>query len=163
LKIAYTDYGPLAHSDQNRENPCFLCARLRRKRLFELATEAGCNKIALGHNKDDLIETLFINMCYAGEMSTMVPAQSYFNNQFDLIRPLIFADADTIRRFAREKGFPDFNNPCPSAQKSQRREIRDMLARLYQSNRKIKGNIFRSMHNVQMDYLFDRSVKKGRS
>jgi len=153
LKIDHTDHGVLAHSDQNRENPCFLCARLRRKRLFEIAAQAGCNKIALGHNKDDLIETLFLNMCYAGEISTMVPAQSYFDNEFDMIRPLMYADADAIRRFAREKGFPDFINPCPSAQASRRRDIRNMLDRLYRSNRKIKGNIFRSMHNIKMDYL----------
>ncbi len=153
LKIDYTEFGVLAHSDQNRENPCFLCARLRRKRLFEIAAQSGCNKIALGHNKDDLIETLFLNMCYAGEISTMVPAQAYFDNEFEMIRPLMYADADAIRRFAREKSFPDFINPCPSAQASRRREIRNMLDRLYRSNRKIKGNIFRSMHNVKMDYL----------
>jgi len=92
-------------------------------------------------------------MCYAGEISTMVPAQSYFDNEFDMIRPLMYADADAIRRFAREKGFPDFINPCPSAQASRRRDIRNMLDRLYRSNRKIKGNIFRSMHNIKMDYL----------
>ncbi len=153
LKIEYTDYGVLAHSDQNRENPCFLCARLRRKRLFEVAADAGCNKIALGHNKDDLIETLFLNMCYAGEISTMAPVQSYFGNEFEMIRPLMYADADAIRRFAREKSFPDFINPCPSAQASKRSEIRSLLDRLYRSNRKIKGNLFRSMHNVKMDYL----------
>jgi tRNA 2-thiocytidine biosynthesis protein TtcA len=153
LKVEYTDYGLLAHSDQNRENPCFLCARLRRKRIFELAAEAGCNKIALGHNKDDFIETLFINMCYAGEISTIVPTQAYFGDTFELIRPLMYAEADTIRRFAREKQFPDFVNPCPSATGSRRKHVRDMLDRLYKSNRKIKGNIFRSMHNVKMDYL----------
>lgn len=153
LKVAYTDYGVLAHSEQNRENPCFLCARLRRKRLFEIAAEEGCNKIALGHNKDDLIETLFMNICYAGEISTMLPAQSFFEDKFRLIRPLAYADADTIRRFSREKGFPEFVNPCPSAQVSKRREIRNMLGGLYRSNRKIKGNIFRSMHHVKSDYL----------
>jgi tRNA 2-thiocytidine biosynthesis protein TtcA len=153
LKVAYTDYGILAHSERNRENPCFLCARLRRKRLFEIAVEAGCNKIALGHNKDDLIETLFMNMCYAGEISTMIPIQSFFGDEFRLIRPLAYADANSIRRFAREKGFPEFVNPCPSAQVSKRREIRDMLDRLYRSNRKIKGNVFRAMHHVRLDYL----------
>ena len=56
LKVEYTDYGILSHSSQNRENPCFLCSRLRRKRLFEIADEIGCNKLALGHNKDDIIE-----------------------------------------------------------------------------------------------------------
>jgi tRNA 2-thiocytidine biosynthesis protein TtcA len=153
LKVVHTDYGVLAHSEQNLENPCFLCARLRRKRLFEVASEAGCNKIALGHNKDDLIETLFLNMCYAGEISTMIPSQSFFGNKFRLIRPLGYTDADTIRRLATAQGFPEFVNPCPSARVSKRREIRDMLDRLYRSNRKIKGNLFRSMHHVKLEYL----------
>jgi tRNA 2-thiocytidine biosynthesis protein TtcA len=59
VRIECTDDGLVAHSDANRENPCFLCSRLRRKRLFEIADELGCSKVALGHNKDDLIETLF--------------------------------------------------------------------------------------------------------
>lgn len=78
LIVEHTDYGILAHSSTNRENPCFLCSRLRRKRFFEIADELGCNKLALGHNKDDIIETLFLNMCYSGEISTMVPSQSFF-------------------------------------------------------------------------------------
>ena len=62
LRVERTDYGVLAHSSLNRENPCFLCSRLRRKRLFEIADELGCSKPALGHNKDDIIETLFLNI-----------------------------------------------------------------------------------------------------
>ena len=88
LRVANTDCGPLAHSAANRENPCFLCARLRRKRLFEIAHEAGCRKIALGHTKDDIIETFFMNICYAGEVSTMVPAQPFVQGQVTVIRPL---------------------------------------------------------------------------
>ena len=64
LRVEYTDYGVLGHSDINRENPCFLCSRLRRKRLFEIADELGCSKLALGHNKDDVIETFFLNICF---------------------------------------------------------------------------------------------------
>ena len=153
VRVEYTDHGLLAHSEGNRENPCFLCARLRRKRLFEIAEEAGCNKIALGHHKDDLIETLFLNICYAGEISTMLPAQPFFNGRFTIIRPLAHADEDHIRRFARDRGFPDFHNPCPTARVSKRQEIKSMLNQLYRSNRKIRGNIFRAMSHVKTEYL----------
>jgi tRNA 2-thiocytidine biosynthesis protein TtcA len=81
LRVEHTDYGVLGHSPENRENPCFLCSRLRRKRLFEIADELGCNKLALGHNKDDIIETLFMNICYAGEISTMLPVQTFFQKK----------------------------------------------------------------------------------
>jgi tRNA 2-thiocytidine biosynthesis protein TtcA len=153
LRIDRTDYGILAHSSENRENPCFLCSRLRRKRLFEIADELGCNKLALGHHKDDIIETMFLNMCYAGEISSMMPSQPFFQEKFTLIRPLAFVDEDAIRRFADEIGCPDFLNPCPSANISKRQEIKKMLKQLYRNNKKVKGNIFRAMHHVKMDYM----------
>ena len=153
LRVEYTDFGLQGHGTDNRENPCFLCSRLRRKRLFEIAAELGCNKLALGHNKDDIIETLFMNICYAGEISTMLPVQSFFQEKFTLIRPLAFADEALIRRFARDQHYPDFINPCPTAETSKRRDIKLLLKQLYRSNKKIKGNIFRSMSNVRPEYL----------
>lgn len=153
LRVEYTDYGQVAHSPANRENPCFLCARLRRKRLFEVAHELGCRKVALGHNKDDIIETFFMNICYAGEVSTMVPAQSFFKGLFTVIRPLAFVEEDLIRRFVRQKGLTIFQNPCPSANRTKRQEIKELLRQLYRSNPKVKGNVFRAMHHVKLDYL----------
>ena len=153
LTVEYTDHGRVAHSAANRENPCFLCARLRRKRLFQIADDLGCRTLALGHNKDDIIETLFLNMCYAGEISTMLPRQDFFGGRFTVIRPLAMVEAHSIRRFARERQFPCFANPCPSAGATKRSEIKDMLETLYRSNRKIKGNIFRAMRHVKLEYL----------
>ncbi|MCG2831158.1 MAG: tRNA 2-thiocytidine(32) synthetase TtcA [Desulfobacteraceae bacterium] len=153
LRIEYTDYGILAHSSENTENPCFLCSRLRRKRLFEVAEELGCNKLALGHNKDDIIETLFLNMCYAGEISTMVPCQPFFHGKFKIIRPMAFVDENIIKRFTFEKKFPVFVNSCPSAKTSKRQEIKALLEQLYSSNKKIKGNIFRAMSNIKTEYM----------
>ena len=153
LRIEYTDFGVLGHSPVNRENPCFLCSRLRRKRLFEIADELGCDKLALGHNKDDVIETLFMNICYAGEISTMLPAQVFFDGRFTVIRPLAFADEEWIRRFARERRFPDVENPCPTTRTSKRRQIKLLLKELYHDNKKVKGNIFRAMSHVKPEYL----------
>ena len=153
LRVELTNYGILGHSTVNRENPCFLCSRLRRKRLFEIADELGCNKLALGHNKDDIIETFFLNICYAGEISTMVPSQKFFQERFTVIRPLAYADENLIRAFAREQRFPEFVNPCPSAKHSKRQEIKTVLNQLYRSNKKIKGNIFRAMSRVRLGYL----------
>jgi tRNA 2-thiocytidine biosynthesis protein TtcA len=153
LKVDETDHGPVAHSDVNRENPCFLCARLRRKRLFQIADNLGCGKLALGHTKDDIIETLFLNICYAGEISTMVPSQEFFKGRFTVIRPLAMVDENSIRRFARSQGFPRFSNPCPSAGQTKRSDIKSMLERLYRTNCKIKGNIYRAMSHVRTEYL----------
>ena len=121
--------------------------------LESAARQWGAASVALGHNRDDVIETLFLNICYAGEISTMRPAQDLFKGRFRLIRPLAYADEALIRRFAREQALPVSPNPCPSAGRSRRAEIKDLLQQLYRSNRKIKGNIFRAMRHVKTEYL----------
>ncbi|MCP3873165.1 MAG: tRNA 2-thiocytidine(32) synthetase TtcA [Desulfobacteraceae bacterium] len=155
LKVEYTDYGMIAHSKENTENPCFLCSRLRRKRLFEIAKEQGCQKIALGHNKDDIIETLFINIFYAGRIGTMKPRQSFFDGALDIIRPLSYVEKKDITLFGKMFELPEFVSNCPSANRTKRGEIRDMLEKLYKHNKHIKGNIFSAMSNVATDYLLD--------
>ncbi len=155
LLIEKTDHGILAHSDENRENPCFLCSRLRRKRLFEIAHDNRCKKIALGHNKDDIIETLFINIFYSGKIGTMKPRQSFFNGTLDIIRPLSYVEENEIISFGEQAGIPAFVNSCPSAGITKRGEIKEMLGKMYKNNKHIKGNIFRAMGNVATEYLLD--------
>ena len=104
--IEFTDIGRKANSSENRENPCFLCSWERRKRLFHIAYRFKCNKIALGHHKDDIIETLLLNIFYSAEISTMLPLQSLFKGRITLIRPLALLEEKKIERFAREMGLP---------------------------------------------------------
>ncbi len=156
LHVEKTDYGIRAHSEENRHNPCFLCARLRRKRLFELAKAYGCRKVALGHNKDDLIETLFINIFYAGKIGTMKPRQPFFNGLLEIIRPLSYVEKKDITAFSRMHRLRTFENPCPSAGSTKRSQIREMLETLYNQNTHIKGNIFRAMGNIAPDYLLEK-------
>ena len=78
-----TDYGVRAHGPENRENPCFLCARLRRRHLFEMAHSLKCAKLAFGHNQDDIIETFFLNIFFGGQIGTMVPRQGLVQGGFD--------------------------------------------------------------------------------
>lgn len=150
-----TDYGIVAHSPENSENPCFLCSRLRRKRLFELADEWDCYKLALGHTRDDIIETFFINICYTGEISTMVPAQPMFRNQFTIIRPLAFVDETMTENFRSEAGMPEFINPCPSDGFTKREELKSFLKTMYSLDPRIKSNVFRSLSRIKSEYMPD--------
>lgn len=163
LHVELTDCGVLAHSEENRENPCFLCSRLRRKRLFELAREFDCRKLALGHHKDDLIETFMMNILYAGEVSTMLPYQEMFKGEFAVIRPMAYAESAHIKRYVADMNLPVFSNPCPSSGFSKRQEVRDMLGELYYKNRKIKGNVFHAMSNVKLDYLLKKEREGKRT
>lgn len=153
IRIDYTDFGVVAHSSENRENPCFLCSRRRRQRLFEIADELGCNKVALGHHKDDLIETFLLNIIYAGEISTMVPYQPFFGGKLTVIRPLAYTDESALIRFGQMMQWPVIENPCPSAGNSKRQEIKSLLDGLYHSNKNIRGNIFRAMRHIKTEYL----------
>ena len=153
FRVIESDIGPKAHGPQNRENPCFLCSRLRRKLLFQTAEEVGCNRIAFGHHKDDLIETFFLNVFYGASISTMVPVQGLFGGKLTVIRPFYLVDEDLIRRYAQLMDWPEISLDCPTAGSSKREEIKNMLKLFYRSNRKIKGNIFHALQNVNADYL----------
>ena len=153
FRVIESDIGPKAHGPQNRENPCFLCSRLRRKLLFQTAEEIGCNRIAFGHHKDDLIETFFLNVFYGASISTMVPVQDFFGGRLTAIRPFYMVDEDLIRRYAQLMDWPEISLDCPTAGSSKREEVKNMLKHFYRSNRKIKGNIFHALQNVNAEYL----------
>ncbi len=152
-RIIESDCGPKSHSSYNLENPCFLCSRLRRKAIFELAEELKCNKIAFGHHKDDLIETFFMNILYGASISTMTPVQTFFKGKITIIRPLFMVEEKIITRYVSIMDWPKINLGCPTAGFSKRAEIRTMLDRFYKENKKVKGNIFHALQNVRSEYL----------
>ena len=152
-RIVKSDIGLRAHREDNRENPCFLCSRLRRKIIFELAGELQCPRIAMGHHKDDVIETFFLNVLFGASLSTMVPVQDFFDGRIALIRPFFMVEERLISRYAHLMGLPEIELGCPTDGSSKREEIRKMLAPFYRNNRKVKGNIFHALHNVRSGYL----------
>jgi tRNA 2-thiocytidine biosynthesis protein TtcA len=151
--IEFTNIGKRANSSENRENPCFLCSWERRKRLFYLAQHFKCNKIALGHHKDDIIETFLLNIFYSAEISTMLPLQTLFKGKITLIRPLALIEEKKIERFAKEMSLPFGPGGCPVSGKTKRKEVKELIEALEKKNRKIRGNIFRSLSNIKMEYL----------
>jgi tRNA 2-thiocytidine biosynthesis protein TtcA len=148
-----TGIGPLSHSNYNRKNPCFLCSRLRRKQIFEIAAERGCNKIAFAHHRDDIVETLLINLFYGREISTMLPDQPIFEGKLHIIRPLAYLREGLVKRYAKEQGFPVIENSCPTSRTSKRRRVKDLLDELEKENPRIRDNIWMAMGHVKTDYL----------
>ena len=148
-----TDIGVLSHSDYNRKNPCFLCSRLRRKRIFEIAEAEGCNKIAFAHHRDDIIETLLINMFYGREISTMMPNQRIFDGKLHIIRPLAYLKEELVKKYSRERQFPVGKNDCPTSKTSKRVYIKNLLNELERDNKEIRENIYKAMSHVKPDYL----------
>jgi tRNA 2-thiocytidine biosynthesis protein TtcA len=151
--IVRTDHGLLAHSPENRENPCFLCARLRRATLFQKARELQCPQIAFGHNQDDFIETFFINICYGAQVATIVPRQPFFGGEMHIIRPLALIPARLAQKACQRLGLPTITNPCPSAKKNKREAVRVLLDNLFRDNPKVRGNIFHAMSHINLEHL----------
>ena len=155
-----TDIGNLAHSDYNKKNPCFLCSRMRRKRIFEIADTEGCNKIAFAHHRDDIIETLLINMFYGREISTMMPNQKIFGGKLHIIRPLAYLKEELVKKYSKERQFPAVKNDCPTSLTSKRIYIKNLLNELERDNKEIRDNLYKAMSHVKPDYLLPCQKKK---
>lgn len=135
------------------ERSCFLCARNRRSQLFDLARDLGCNKIAFGHHKDDLIETFFLNTIYSGNISTMVPRQDIFGGSLALVRPMAYLDKHEVRQIAGEMGLVPVKNLCPLSDDTRREKIRKMLEKLFADEPGAKESVFAALANVRREYL----------
>jgi tRNA 2-thiocytidine biosynthesis protein TtcA len=94
-----------------------------------------------------------LNIFYSAEISTMLPLQTLFKGKMTLIRPLALIEEKKIERFVKEKGFPYFPCGCPASGQSKRKRVKELIRELEQENRLVKGNIFRSLSNIKMDYL----------
>lgn len=135
--------------------PCYLCAKMRRGTLYAKAQELGCNKLALGHHFDDVIETQLMNIFYAGMTKTMMPRLKSDNFEgLELIRPLYYVREVEIKRFIQSTGLVPMNCGCVVAAKktsSKRREMKELIATLKKTHPDVDKCILQSAHNVNMD------------
>jgi tRNA 2-thiocytidine biosynthesis protein TtcA len=138
---------------KKKDITCFWCTWNRRKALFKTAARFGCNKVALGHHKDDIIETILLNLFFQGEISAMSPKQKLFKGKITLIRPLAYVEEYMIKRFAKEVGLSHVTCRCPNSLISNRTKIAKIIQELKRVCPDIKTNIFRSVKRIKEDYL----------
>lgn len=137
-----------------QDMPCYMCAKMRRGFLYSRAKELGCNKLALGHHYDDVIETTMLNILYAGGFKTMMPKLKASNfEDMELIRPLFYIREKDIQRWASYSGLWPLNCACMVAAKrtsNKRYEIKDMIETMKKTNPDVEKSIFNSALNVEM-------------
>ena len=144
------------------KSPCYLCARMRRGHLYSYAKELGCNKIALGHHYDDVIETILMGMLYGAQIQTMMPKLHSTNFEgMELIRPLYLVREDDIKAWRDYNGlhfiqcackFTDTCTTCNNEEnRSKRVEVKELIRTLKKTNPFVEGNIFKSVENVNLD------------
>lgn len=149
----------------SEDSPCYLCARMRRGHLYAKAKELGCNKIALGHHKSDVIETTLMGMLYGGQIQGMLPRIKSTNFEgMELIRPMYCILEKDILRWKEHNSLEFIACACKFTQKltggdddtfSARKKIKNLIAELKIDNDNIENNIFQSIHNVQLDTLVE--------
>ena len=151
------------------KSPCYLCARMRRGHLYSKAKELGCNKIALGHHYDDVIETILMGMLYGAQMQTMMPKLHSTNFEgMELIRPLYLIREDDIKKWRDSNDlhfiqcackFTDTCSTCGSENTSKRVEVKNLIRQLKETNPFVEANIFKSVENVNLSTVI--AYKQG--
>jgi len=141
---------------------CSLCSRLRRGILYTLAGELGATKIALGHHRDDLIETLMLNLFYSGQIKAMPPKLISDDGKNVVIRPLVYASEAELAEFAAAKAFPIIPcDLCGSQENLQRKQIKHLLDELVAKNPLVRRNLFAALANVRPTHLLDVELSRA--
>lgn len=127
---------------RQEKNPCSLCANLRRGILNSTAIREGCNKIALGHNEDDVLETFLLNLFYGGSINTFAPVSYMDRSKITLIRPLIYAPEKSIKTFVKKNDIQVMNKCCPMDGISKREDMKNLIHNFQKDIPNIKANLY---------------------
>lgn len=142
LFIEKTNAKEIVFDIRKEKNPCSLCANLRRGAINSVAIREGCNKIALGHNQDDVLETFLLNLLYTGSINTFSPMSYMDRSKITLIRPLIYTPEKEIKRFIRKNNFSVMPKVCPMDGVSKREDMKQMIFTLSKTIPMVRANLF---------------------
>ena len=150
FKVIKTQIYEIIFNVRKEESPCSLCSRMRRGALNDAADELNCNKVALGHHMDDVIETYMLNLFYAGKIGTFSPVTYLDRSGITCIRPLIYVPEKDIRYFAAKHQLPTFKSTCPADGNTERENMKKRLAELGREIPDIKNKIFGAIQRAEI-------------
>ena len=156
--IEKTDIGAILFDIRKETNPCSLCSKLRRGALNTVAKKEGCNKLALGHHADDLVETLFLSMIYEGRFSTFEPVTYLSKADITLIRPMLYIEEKDIAAYSKD--LPTVFNPCPADKHTQREYVKNLIASIKADVPFAKDRILSAIYNPDRNHLFGEAIEK---
>lgn len=154
LIIEKTNIADVVFNDRKEKNPCSLCSKLRKGALIRVAKANNLNKLALGHNSDDVIETLFMNVLKVGKLGTFHPNIYYRDKDINIIRPLVKIREDFIQKFVQDNNFPIIKNLCPEDEKTTREEMKNLLISLEKLYPDAQKKILTSLTNVDLKNMW---------
>jgi len=150
-RIRRTDLGKIIFEDRKEENPCSLCARMRRGILHDMAKEAGCQKIALGHHFDDAVQTFLMNLFYGGKIGCFSPKSYLSRKDLYLIRPLVFCEEADIRRAVNRAKLPVVKSGCPADGVTARQDTADLITTLEKQFPDLRHKVMGAMERADVD------------
>ena len=142
---------------RKEKNPCSLCANLRRGIINSIAIKEDCNKIALGHNQDDVLETFLLNLLYTGSISTFAPKSYMDRTKITLIRPLIYTPEKDIKRFIKKNDISVMPKVCPMDGKSKREDMKQLIYTLSKNIPMVRANLFGAIQRNLSDWKLDNN------
>ena len=149
--VVNTEISKIIFDVRKEKNPCSLCAKMRRGALHDAAKEFGCNKVALGHHFDDVVDTFMLNLFYEGRIGTFSPVTYLSNTDLYLIRPMIYMPESEVVYFTNRTTLPVIKSPCPADKNTKRETMKQMLAREEKLNRGLKYRIFGAIVRAGID------------
>lgn len=162
LVLEEDTYGVVKEKLAPDATPCSLCSRLRRGIIYGAAEELGCNKIALGHHRDDSVETLLLNLFHSGQIQAMPARYRTDDDRFDVIRPLLYVAEEDIIAFAAAMEYPIIPcNLCGSIE-GRRRFVKDLLDELEHTIPHVRNSMLAALGNVRVSHLLDRDLLAAR-
>jgi tRNA(Ile)-lysidine synthase TilS/MesJ len=150
-KIVKTEISNIIFNVRKEPNPCSLCAKMRRGALNTAAVEEGCNKVALGHHFDDVVETFMLNLFFEGRIGTFSPVTYLSRMDITVIRPLIYMPEKDVRYFASKVTLPVIASPCPADKNTERERMKELLHNLERENKGLRYRIFGAMQRANID------------
>ncbi len=158
--IKPTEIGKIVFEERNEKNPCSLCARFKRAALHELCQEHGINKLALGHHRDDAIETLFLSMFYEGRISTFDPVTYLTRRDLTAIRPMIYVEEREIKGAIKRHSIPVVKSPCPADGNTRREYMKDLLKKLYKDIPNGSATLLTALMNTEQLNIWKKNNRE---
>ena len=156
LYIGKSNAKEIVFDIRKEKNPCSLCANLRRGVINSIAIEKGCNKIALGHNQDDVLETFLLNLLYTGNISTFSPVSYMDRTKITLIRPLVYTPEKDIKRFIKKNNYEVMPKVCPMDGTSKREDMKNLIFSLTKDIPMVRANLFGAIKRNMKDWNIEK-------
>lgn len=161
LTVERTEIGRIIFEERAEKNPCSLCAKMRRGALARVAQRLGCTALALGHHKNDVVETLLLNLFYSGSISTFEPKSYLDRSELMLIRPLIYLEEKDIVYYCNKHGICADKSACPADTKTRREDMKALVTSLSKENRDLVSKMFGAICRAEVSTFRETEPFRG--